>query len=123
MKCHLTIQWVLGNCEIPGNELADAIAKAASSLPEEHCNQTVSYGSSCDEIRECTKDPEIVHRRIREVYESLSMNRESQIKSRADQSLLAKFRTSNFIGLRSYKNRIDRVTDQISLTSLIQKHC
>ena len=79
MKCHLTTQWVLGHCEIPGNELADVIAKAASSLPEEHCNQTVSYGSSCDEIRECTKDPEIVHRRIREVYESLSMNRESQI--------------------------------------------
>ena len=58
-------------------------------------------GSSCAEIRECTKDPEIVHRRTREVYESLSMDRESLVKSRADQSLLAKLRTGHFIGLRA----------------------
>ena len=113
VKCHLTIQWIPGHSEIPGNELADTVAKAASSLPKEHSYQPVSYGSSCAQIRMCTKDPEIVHRRTREVYGSLSMDRESQVKTRADQSLLAKLRTGHFIGLRAYKNRVDRVTDPI----------
>ena len=50
----------------------------ASSIPEKHWYQTDSYGSSCAQIRMCTKHPEIVHQRTREVYGSLSIDRESQ---------------------------------------------
>ena len=61
----------------------------------------------------CTKDPEIIHRRTREFTGCYPMDRESQTKSRADkQSLLIKLRTG-FIGLRAYKNRVDRLTDPI----------
>ena len=96
-KLELSVLDTTETTAIPGNELADVIAKTASSLPEEHCYQPVSYGSSCVQIRMCTKDPEIVHRRTREVYGLLSMDQESQTKSRADKkSLLAKLRTSQW---------------------------
>ena len=43
---HLTIQWIHGHCEILGNELADILAKEASSFLKEHCYQPVCYGNS-----------------------------------------------------------------------------
>ena len=38
VNSHLTIQWIPGHCDIPGNELAYITAKEAASLPiANHC--------------------------------------------------------------------------------------
>ena len=57
------------------------------------------------------KDPPCKHERTTEVYGALSKERESQVKTRADQSLLAKLRSGHYVGLRAYQNRIDGVSD------------
>ena len=47
------------------------------------------------------------------MYASLSPRIESQVESRADQSLLAKLRSGHYLGLRHYRNVVDGVTDPI----------
>ena len=47
------------------------------------------------------------------MYASLSPKIESQVESRADQSLLAKLRSGHYLGLRHYRNVVDGVTDPI----------
>ena len=108
VKPSLTIQWIPGHCDIPGNELADAAAKEACSEPG---TCSVSFGSSCAQISLCIKDPPIAHERTRVVYEGYSSGRESGIKNRSDQALLAKLRSGHYMGLRAYRHRIDGVTD------------
>ena len=55
LPCKLTIQWIPGHSNIPGNELADAAAKSATSL--KGSSPGVSYSSICTQIRAATKDP------------------------------------------------------------------
>ena len=105
----LTIQWIPGHSNIPGNDLADEAAKRAAEAPGPF-NPT-SYGSICSQIRAATKDPPIEHQRTREVYRCLSWEKEKEIRSRDDQSLLAKLRAGHHPALKAYKARIDRVTD------------
>ena len=45
----ITFQWIPGHADIPGNDLADSAAKAATSLDEPQA--PVSYGSACALIR------------------------------------------------------------------------
>ena len=111
VKCHLTVQWIPGHCDIPGNELADSAAKAASSaqgpLPG------ITFSNACCHVKQKTKDPPIAHDRTRKVYQSLSRQRERLVDSRADQSLLAKLRSGHHTAFRAYKNRIDGTTDPL----------
>ena len=111
LPCQLTIQWIPGHCNIPGNELADAAAKSATSI--KGSSPGVSYSSICSQIRTATKDPPIQHPRTRQVYAALSPKTESQVESRADQSLLAKLRSGHCMGLRHYRSVVDGVTDPI----------
>ena len=53
------------------------------------------------------KDPPIKYERTAEVYSTYSSPRECQIRSRSDQTLLAKLRTGKYKGLHAYKSLLD----------------
>ena len=105
--CKLTIQWIPDHCNIPGNELANAAAKSVTSL--KGSSPWVSYSTICSQLELPTRTP-IQHLRTREVYASLPPKTESQVVSRADQSLLAKLRSGYYMGLRHYRSVVDGVT-------------
>ena len=62
----ITFQWIPDHAAIPGNELADATAKATTSLDEPQA--PASYGSACKLIRSQLKDAASQHRVIKAIY-------------------------------------------------------
>ena len=109
VRARLVIQWIPGHSNIPGNELADSAAKAATLAPGR--GGGVTYTSICSAIKAAVKDPPIQHLRTKEVYAAYSRERESGVHNRSDQSLLAKLRSGHWTGLRAYRARVDRVSD------------
>ena len=89
--------------------MADEAAKAA--VAEGGTNLGLTYKSICSMVRASFKDPPIQHQRTMEVYSALNPEREKLVKSREDQTLLAKLRSGKYIGLRAYKHTIDPNTD------------
>ena len=97
----LTIQWIPGHCDIPGNEVADSAAKSAAAGVD--TAQGITYGGICSQIRAAFENPPIEHARTTEVYSALDPKKEHRITSRRDQTLLAKLRSGKYIGLRAYR--------------------
>ena len=64
----ITFQWIPGHVAIPGNELTDATAKAATILDEPQA--LASYRSACMLIRSQLKDAASQHRLIKAIYTS-----------------------------------------------------
>jgi len=109
----LTVQWVPGHSDVPGNELADQAAKMATELDEQAA--PVTYGSICTQIRRMAKELEPeptdevkkrTHERIKKVYSGISQNKERSITSRRDQTLLAKIRNGHTILFGAYEARL-----------------
>ena len=82
----ITIQWIPGNCNIAGNEAADAAAKSAAKT--DGPVHPISFNSACTLIRKIIKDPPNTHPRTHKVYSALSRDQERLINSREDQFLL-----------------------------------
>ena len=113
-KCpgRVVIQWVPGHSEIPGNEMADARAKEATSQLGE--GRAISYKSACATINRHIKDPppsDWDHARSAAVYSKYAESKEKTVTSRSDEVLLARVRSGKHLGFAEYRARIGKTTD------------
>ena len=106
----IIIQWVPGHKDIPGNDLADEVAKQAAEM-EDAAYAPTWFHSVRARIKAVRKDPPPQHKRTQEVYSAYSKEKEMKIENRSGQSLLAKIRTGHMILFAAYRNRIDENKD------------
>ena len=104
----ITIQWIPGLSDIPGNELADAHAKEAAQ--SSGAGRAISYKSARAEVKRCfvNVNPPSTHQLTREVYSKYSEEKEKSVKNRSDQVLLARLRTGHHMWFMSCRHRIGK---------------
>ena len=105
IEARVTIQWVPGHSNLPGNELADQAAKEATTI--EGDSPPISYSCACTAIKKVIKDNDTEHARTQAIYAKRSKERDKAIKIRSDQVLLARLRSGHHEALRAYKHRIN----------------
>ena len=101
----ITIQWIPGHAEIPGNDMADADAKNAVK-DRTTAPRGISFRGVLPSINKTISDGSPSHARTASVYSQLSASRERLITERADQTMLARIRSGHSLLFRAYKHRI-----------------
>ena len=105
----IVLQWIPGHSAIPGNDLADAEAKAATELGT--VKREVSFRSACTMVKRTYKDVSS-HPRTAKVYRHFSKEKEkTEIDNRADQVTVAQLRTGHHKSLKAYAHRLDDSVD------------
>jgi ribonuclease HI len=106
IKGSITLQWVPSHVNVPGNELADQAAKAATLLTsdEEH---PITYTTAKALIERMVGDPKPKHNLVKETYKFISLKRDEGLKCRKDAALIAQLRTGHCRHLATYRHRID----------------
>jgi len=99
---NFTIQWVRGHADIPGNELANAAAKEATTLDAEPRTTTLKGIAPQDGSKGNTN----LSRPHAEVYQHYSLSREQKVQSRKDQVMLA-----HSLLIRDYQHQIGNTID------------
>ena len=104
------IQWIPGHSEVPGNDLADEAAKEATELDEEQ--RSISFRSACMMVNKSIPN-NIEHPRTRTIYSRYSKEKEKELKSRADQVLIAQIRSGKHKAFRQYQHDLDNTVSPI----------
>eukprot|EP00116_Pleurobrachia_bachei_P008604 sb/3468866/ len=98
-RADITIQWIPSHVDVPGNELADAAAKDATSLvTEDQGEKPVSFAAVKAHIRRVIKDEPVQHQRTAETYKNYNKDKDKDIKTRKDQVLIARLRSGHYNG-------------------------
>ena len=103
-EAQIQIQWIPGHSKIAGNDLADSAAKEATTLQDDPTE--ITYKSACAYIRSTIKDTPS-HERTAEVYAEFSRKKEKEVRTRADQTMLARIRSGHHWCLESYHKLVD----------------
>ena len=112
LQVDLQIRWVPAHVNIPGNELADQAAKQATGLESPPLG--ISFKSIKSLIKRTIKDQPAdpaKYKLSRDVYDHYKLTNDNELTTRADQTLIAKIRSGKWKKLRSYRNKLDNVTD------------
>ena len=115
------IQCIPGRSDILGNEMADYVAKQACS--ENSQLPGVTYTFICARIIHMVKNPLIEHERTAEIYRAYSSSTECQIRSRRNQTRLAKLRTGKYKGLHLLEDLTLHAPSAIRICKIFNTDC
>jgi ribonuclease HI len=105
LRCEVIWQWVPGHSDVAGNEIADRVAKAATTH-DGPC-RPVSLNAIYAEVKNLIPAESPTHARSIAVYSKLSRSREEEITVRGDQVELARLRSGRHLGLGDTKHRFN----------------
>jgi len=111
LKTKMTLQWVPGHEDVPGNELADQAAKEATTM--EGTEQPISYSSAKALIKRNIKDQNPSHPLVKETYKGHSLKKDKVIPTRKEAALIAQLRSGHCLKLAAYRLRIGKDTSDL----------
>ena len=89
LSSNLTLQWVPGHENVPGNELTDQAAKKATTM------RPISFSAGRAAIKRHIKDQAPTHSLVKVTYKDHSAKRDKEIPSRKDAALIAQLRSGH----------------------------
>ena len=90
IQARIIIQWILGDSNIPGNDLANRAAKLATDL-QPLAELPIAFSSALNVIKKVITDPTVTHNRTRKIYTNCRPSIDNvQITTREDEVLIAR---------------------------------
>ena len=113
IQAHIIIQWIQGNSNISGNDLADRTAKQTTELPP-LASLAIAFSSALNLIKNAIRDPAIAHDQTREIYIHYHPSIDAvQITTREDKVLIARLHSGHHPALRVYLHGLDLDIDLV----------